>query len=78
MDLWMTLAAVAIATLLIVAANQAQAQTLQILHNFTDGGTEPIHRVASPSAAEDNSMAPPTPVESSMTEGSEWYSECRR
>ncbi|MGA2906032.1 MAG: choice-of-anchor tandem repeat GloVer-containing protein [Candidatus Korobacteraceae bacterium] len=35
MDLWMTLAAVAIATLLIVLATQAQAQTFTVLHNFT-------------------------------------------
>jgi len=37
-DLWMTLAAVAIATLLIVLATQAQAQTYTVLHNFTGNG----------------------------------------
>ncbi len=37
-DLWMTLAAVAIATLLIVIATQAHAQTLSIVHTFTGGG----------------------------------------
>lgn len=38
MDLWMILAAVAIATLLIVIATEAQAQTLSVLHTFTGGG----------------------------------------
>jgi len=35
MDLWATLAAVAIATLLIVIATEAQAQTFVTLHNFS-------------------------------------------
>ncbi len=34
MDLWMTIAATAIATLLIVAATQAEAQTYTVLHTF--------------------------------------------
>lgn len=37
-DLWMILAAVAIATLLIVIATEAHAQTYQVIHNFTGGG----------------------------------------
>ena len=36
-DLWMTLGAIAIAILLLIAATEAQAQTFQILHNFTGG-----------------------------------------
>ncbi|MFZ0311873.1 MAG: choice-of-anchor tandem repeat GloVer-containing protein [Candidatus Korobacteraceae bacterium] len=35
LDLWMTVAATAIATLLLVAATPAQAQTFTVLHNFT-------------------------------------------
>ena len=43
LDLWMTLVATAIATLLIVAATPAQAQTLTVLYNFGNGpvGSEP-------------------------------------
>jgi len=37
MDLWMILAAVAIATLLIVIATEAQTQTFTVLHTFTGG-----------------------------------------
>jgi uncharacterized repeat protein (TIGR03803 family) len=43
LDLWMTLVATAIATLLIVAATPAHAQTLTVLYNFGNGpvGSEP-------------------------------------
>jgi len=34
-DLWMTLAATALATLLIVAATQAQGQTFSVIHSFS-------------------------------------------
>jgi len=37
LDLWIMVAATAIATLLIVAATEAQAQTFQVVHNFTGG-----------------------------------------
>ncbi|MGB9256526.1 MAG: choice-of-anchor tandem repeat GloVer-containing protein [Candidatus Korobacteraceae bacterium] len=36
-DLWMTLAAIAIAILLLIAATEARAQTFTTLHNFGDG-----------------------------------------
>jgi uncharacterized repeat protein (TIGR03803 family) len=38
-DIWMTLAAMVVAVLMIVAATQMEAQTLTVLHNFT-GGTD--------------------------------------
>ncbi|MGA2370464.1 MAG: choice-of-anchor tandem repeat GloVer-containing protein [Candidatus Korobacteraceae bacterium] len=38
LDLWATVAAIAVATLLIVIATQAQAQTFSVLHTFTGGG----------------------------------------
>lgn len=43
-DLWMAIAASAIAVLMILAASEAQAQTFQVLHTFTDGddGANPI------------------------------------
>jgi hypothetical protein len=37
LDLRITVAAATIATLLLVAATSAQAQTFQVLHSFTDG-----------------------------------------
>lgn len=36
-DLWMTIAALAVAILMIVAATQVQAQTFTVLHSFTGG-----------------------------------------
>ncbi len=44
MDLWMTLAAIALATLMIVVATEAQGQTFTVLHNFTGGrdGANPL------------------------------------
>jgi uncharacterized repeat protein (TIGR03803 family) len=43
-DLWMALAASAIAILMLVAASEAQAQTFQVLHTFTGGddGGNPV------------------------------------
>ena len=37
LDMWMALAGIASALLLIFAATQTQAQTFQVLHNFTGG-----------------------------------------
>ncbi len=37
LDVWMALAGIASALLLIFAATQTQAQTFQVLHNFTGG-----------------------------------------
>ena len=44
MDLWMTVAAIALATLMIVVATEAQGQTFTVLHNFTGGrdGANPL------------------------------------
>ncbi len=36
-DLWMVIAASAIAVLMIVVASEAQGQTFQVLHTFTNG-----------------------------------------
>lgn len=43
-DLWMAIAASAIATLMIVAATEVQGQTFQVLHTFTGGddGANPL------------------------------------
>ncbi|MGB9256525.1 MAG: choice-of-anchor tandem repeat GloVer-containing protein [Candidatus Korobacteraceae bacterium] len=43
-DLWMAIAASAIAALMIVAASEAQGQTFQVLHTFTGGddGADPV------------------------------------
>lgn len=43
LDFWVTIAALAIAVLMIVAATQAQGQTLTVLHSFTTkgGGSQP-------------------------------------
>lgn len=43
-DLWMAIAASAIAALMIIAASEAQAQTFQVLHTFTGGddGASPV------------------------------------
>ena len=42
-DLWMTVAAIAIATLMIVIATEAQGQTFTVLHTFTGpDGSGPI------------------------------------
>jgi uncharacterized repeat protein (TIGR03803 family) len=43
-DLWMMVAASVLAALMIVAATEAQAQSFQVLHNFTDGrdGSNPL------------------------------------
>ncbi len=48
MDLWMTLAAIASALLLIFAATQSQAQTFTVLHAFGEGrdGYEPLAGLA--------------------------------
>jgi hypothetical protein len=42
-DLWMTVAAIAIATLMIVVATEAQGQTFTVLHTFSGpDGSGPI------------------------------------
>ncbi|MGA2904063.1 MAG: hypothetical protein ABSD98_09545 [Candidatus Korobacteraceae bacterium] len=42
-DLWITIAVLAVAVLMIVAATQAQAQTFAVLHNFlSPDGSDPM------------------------------------
>jgi uncharacterized repeat protein (TIGR03803 family) len=60
MDLWMTVAAISIAILLILVATQVQAQTGTVLHNFTGGADGAIPLLpASPSISKAGSTARP-------------------